>query len=81
MLSFHYVCAIETCNSFNVTLVSDDDQFEAHKGKYFQIKFVPSLDQKVITSQPKKIIYSFFRIIEDKSPRTVAFSFKSSYFF
>ena len=32
--------AIETCYSFNVTFVRDDEQFESHKGKYFQIKFV-----------------------------------------
>ena len=30
--------SIETCYSSNGTFVSDDEQFEAHKGKYFQIK-------------------------------------------
>ena len=28
--------ATETCYSSNVTFVNDDEQFEAHKGNYFQ---------------------------------------------
>ena len=31
--------ATETCYSSNVSFVSDDEQFEAHKENYFQKKF------------------------------------------